>query len=139
MTGGRCGSAAKRSPHRPGISRALGLRARSDGVFILSRTDSRQETTMWFHSLLFAWRPRNCQPQRQPKFRPRLEALEDRYCPSCTFYQDGTTLVGRGDAGNDTVAFLDHQTGVIDVTCDGRTQTFRDITRIDFEDLGGNN
>src|SRR5262245_54870453 len=35
---GRCGSAAKRSPHRPGISRAPGLRARSDVVFILSQT-----------------------------------------------------------------------------------------------------
>jgi len=94
---------------------------------------------MWFHSLLSARRSRNRQPRRQPTFRPRLEALEDRCCPSCTFYQDGATLVGRGDAGDDTVAFLDHQTGVIDVTCDGRTQTFRDIRRIDFQDLGGNN
>jgi hypothetical protein len=136
---GRCGSAAKQSPHRPGISRALGLRARSDGVVILSRTDSRKETTMWFHSLLSARRSRIRRPRRQSTSRPRLETLEDRDCPSCTFYQDGATLVGRGDASDDTVAFLDHQTGVIDVTCDGRTQTFRGIIRIDFQDLGGNN
>jgi len=29
---GRCVLAAKQSPHRPGISRTAGLRARSDGV-----------------------------------------------------------------------------------------------------------
>jgi len=35
---GWCGSADKRSPHGPGIYRTLGLRARSDDVFILSQT-----------------------------------------------------------------------------------------------------
>src|SRR5262249_15630192 len=44
-TSGRCGSAAKRSPHRPGISRTLGLRARSDGRFIVSQTASPHATS----------------------------------------------------------------------------------------------
>jgi len=44
---------------------------------------------MWFHSLLASWRSgssRRRRPQPRParprSFRPRLEALEDRYVPS---------------------------------------------------------
>src|SRR5262249_4953454 len=78
--------------------------------------------------------------RRKQTTRPYLEALENRSCPSCTFIQEGTTLVGRGDAGDDTVAIVDDGTGVIQVTCNrDAPQTFRGIDLTRFTDLGGNN
>jgi hypothetical protein len=94
---------------------------------------------MWFHSLLPARHSRNRQPRLHPALRPRLETFENRWCPSCTFYQDGAALIGRGDAADDSVAILDHETGVIDLTCNGQTQTYRGVRNIIYVDLGGNN
>src|SRR5262245_46398789 len=91
---GRCGSAAKRSPHRPGISRALGLRARRDGLFIVSQTELSLETqtmflTSWLRGFRAGFGRMGAGRRRQQKralrwhsFLPRLEFLEDRTLPS---------------------------------------------------------
>src|SRR5262245_38316079 len=44
--GGRWGVAAKQRPHRPGIDRAPGLRARSDVPFSVPQTGARKEMAM---------------------------------------------------------------------------------------------
>jgi hypothetical protein len=43
ITSGRCVSAAKQHPHRPGIAPALGLRAGSNGLVIVSQTAFAEE------------------------------------------------------------------------------------------------
>src|SRR5262249_35278230 len=57
---GRCVLAAKQSPHRPGISRTAGPRARGDDLFIVSRTEGDFTMGLLKQKLL------------------RLEPLEDR-------------------------------------------------------------
>src|SRR5437867_842399 len=74
--------AAKRSPHRPGTARALGLRAWCDGLFIISQTVCRKEITMslasWLGFNRAALRPASAQGPRDRR-RPRLhvEPLEE--------------------------------------------------------------
>src|SRR5205823_11865514 len=78
---GRCGSAAKQSPHRPGISRAPGLRAGSDGLFILSQTERpslRKEPIM---NTVPSSRRRG-RPARPVRARLQVELLESRDVPS---------------------------------------------------------
>ena len=36
-------------------------------------------------------------------FRPRLQALEDRRCPSCVVRQDGDTLTITGDRNDNSI------------------------------------
>src|SRR5262245_51203926 len=80
---GRCVLAAKQSPHRPGISRTAGLRARSDGLFIVPRTKhlSWRKEIFMFDAMLgrgsFTKRP-----SRAPRKRLEVEWLEDRTLPS---------------------------------------------------------
>src|SRR5262245_22043395 len=47
-----------------------------------------------------------------------LEALETRWCSSCTVTVDGDTLRIIGDAANNTVAIVDNGAAGIVVTCD---------------------
>src|SRR5262249_46717550 len=72
-------SAAKRSPHRPGTARTPGLRARSDGVFIVSQTarPSMRKVPVMIGTLFGRSRRRG---QRLPPLRTRLhlEVLESR-------------------------------------------------------------
>src|SRR5262249_13814948 len=85
---GRGGFAAKQIPPRPGLAPALGLRAGGAGIPMVPQTCSRKESIM----SLFTWlrnRPSTRAPgsRAQPRpaaarFRPRLEALEDRWLPS---------------------------------------------------------
>src|SRR5438132_7672279 len=87
------------NPHRPGISRALGLRAGGDDPFIVSQTafaeDSRIEalrrlgekimslTNVWNRMMRISGSSRRRKSNRQRAlarqlFLPRLEILEDR-------------------------------------------------------------
>src|SRR5262245_17442986 len=99
-TNGRCGSAAERSPHRPGPARALGLRARGAAPPLDRRPSSRkrfptreQETIMigYFRPAWWARRsgegpgarpPSRTAPRR--RFRPAVEHLDARIVPSFT-------------------------------------------------------
>src|SRR5437879_6276079 len=95
---------ASPSPARP-PPRAQGLRAGIDGVFIVSQTSSRKEThTMffarWLRTLRSARLSRRTEPSRPaPRFRPRLEALEDRAVPA----QLSLTVSSLADSGAGTL------------------------------------
>src|SRR5262249_49787279 len=102
-SGGRCVLAAKQRPHRPGIPRAPGLRARSDDPFMVSRTAIELEAfPMWLRSLFRHFgagrnaagpnriRPRS--PRRRPAWLPFLERLEDRTVPSCFTFEQITQI-----------------------------------------------
>ncbi len=61
---------------------------------------------------------------RKSSFRPRLEALEDRWCPSCDIQLLGGTLTILGDAVNNAVAIVDNGPAGLNVQCDGTTSNF---------------
>src|SRR5687767_2196607 len=64
-------------------------------------------------------------------FRPRLERLESRDCPSCTVFQRDQTLIILGDEGANQVEIADTREGDIAVTCDGgETERFSGVQRI---------
>lgn len=71
-------------------------------------------------------------PERNYRYRPRLEALEARHCPSCLVYQDGATLyvVGDGDANVIALAEDDRAPDVVHATCDGRTLDFAGVRKV---------
>lgn len=71
-------------------------------------------------------------PERRYRYRPRMEALEGRNCPSCLIYQDPDTIyiIGDGAADNVTLAQEAGRHDVIRVTCDGRTLEFTGIRNI---------
>ena len=73
---------------------------------------------------------------RSVTFRPRLEALENRWCPSCIFTQDGDMLFITGDRTDDRLEIVDHGGRGLQVICDGSSQTFTGITQV-VGDLGG--
>src|SRR6266849_5415357 len=85
---------AKQAPHRPGTAPALGLRAGSRCLFIISRTNLEKETLiMWFQSGLnslefgsarnWARRARRGAPRkRAAACKLLLELLENRTVPS---------------------------------------------------------
>src|SRR5215510_2100148 len=84
----RCVPTATKDTHRPGLAPALGLRAGNDGFFIVPQTTLQRRPTMFFSSWL---RNRNSNPRvtrataprpKQARFRPLLEALEDRAVPA---------------------------------------------------------
>ena len=57
---------------------------------------------------------------RQRGFRPQLEAVEERCCPTCSVaVLDGHVLQVRGDAGDDSVRVAEARDGTVSVTCDG--------------------
>src|SRR5262245_26400412 len=79
---GRCGSAAKQAPHRPGLAPALGLRAGMMASHCIAdrsphptlspkgrgQSEGLQETfTMWFPSLFLAETKRRAPPDTIPK------------------------------------------------------------------------
>ena len=53
------------------------------------------------------------------RFVPRLEALEDRSCPSCTTNLVGSTLTILGDQAANIIEITDDGAGTIKVVCDG--------------------
>jgi len=78
---------------------------------------------------------RRCRPGH---FRPRLENLEDRSCPSCTVVQDGSTLFITGDRAGNRIAIQQDVQGC-HVTCDGgATANFSDVTLIVVQSRTGN-
>jgi hypothetical protein len=106
----------------------LGLRAGSAGLFILPQTNAEKETlTMslfhWLRNLRSARRARGTSRQRlAPRFRPRLEFLEDRQVPSTL------TVLNTADSGprslRDTIAAADSRdTIVFDPSLAGQTIT----------------
>lgn len=77
-------------------------------------------------------------------FRPRLEGLEDRWCPSCTVVQDGGTLLITGDH-NDNYISVSQNGEHVAVSCDGaEAVSYTGINRVevragaggDFVDYG---
>jgi hypothetical protein len=74
---------------------------------------------------------------RQWTYRPRLEALESRWCPTCTVRVIGDSLLILGDGRPNTVEIHDHGTRGIDLVCDGRAQTVPDTSRILVLTFGG--
>ncbi|HMC66303.1 MAG TPA: hypothetical protein VKI65_15305, partial [Gemmataceae bacterium] len=65
------------------------------------------------------------------RFVPRLEALEDRSCPSCTTNLVGNTLTVLGDQAANTIQLTDDGTGTIKITCDGGAEeSFAGVTNI---------
>jgi predicted outer membrane repeat protein len=70
-----------------------------------SRTRNRKEQAMWFSSWIrkriSTWTPRSRTPHRlaAPRFRPRLEALDDRIVPA----QVSLTVTSLADAGPGTL------------------------------------
>src|SRR5262245_61148074 len=80
---------------------ALGLRAATAGVFLETQTASQTEThamllTRWLRNLRSACHGyRTDRPRPALRFRPRLEALEDRAVPA----QINLTVNSPADAG----------------------------------------
>jgi hypothetical protein len=66
---------------------------------------------------------------RVARFVPRLEALEDRNCPS-SIAVEGHTLLIRGDANANTISITDSGNGTITGTIDGQTATGTAINHV---------
>src|SRR4051794_1367217 len=76
-------------------------------------------------------------------FRPGMEALETRWCPSTTVspVNNGHTLQIRGDNNANTISIVQNDNHHrLTVTADGVTSTFdsSDVTLIDIKTAGGN-
>lgn len=64
-------------------------------------------------------------------FVPRLETLDNRWCPSCTITVDDGTLTITGDDEANTLTVTHDGAGTVTVVCDGgETVTEEDIERI---------
>jgi uncharacterized protein (TIGR03118 family) len=87
---GRGGSASKQVSPQPGTIPALGLRAETMAFSLYRRPALERRKIMVFSSWLRNWkrfapaprRRRQTSPRPRVSFRPRLEALEDRWVPS---------------------------------------------------------
>src|SRR5262245_5322221 len=75
------------------------------------------------------------------RFRPGVENLETRWCPSTTVgISNGNTLVVRGDdAANELGILQNDEANTLTVSADGQTRVFdsQQVTRIDVELRGG--
>src|SRR5262249_48961581 len=100
----RCGSAAKQSPHRPGISRTYGLRARSDDLFVVSQTTSGWRANMKLHQFVRNWLRRRkleiVKRRRSPGQCLRVQQLEDRTVPSNYTASNVSELIAEMNAAN---------------------------------------
>lgn len=83
-------------------------------------------------------RNQNGRTAEQRKFRPQLEALEDRCCPSVTVQQHGDTLEIQGDNANNVVAVV-ATFGIVTVNANGgQLNSFFGIENIEIN-LGSGN
>ncbi|MBI3762402.1 MAG: hypothetical protein HY260_11150 [Chloroflexi bacterium] len=81
---------------------------------------------------------RQSHPWARTAFRPRLECLETRDCPSCTVFQKGDTLLILGDREANQIAIADTREGGIKVICEGGTPLeFTGVQRIDLKMFAG--
>jgi hypothetical protein len=123
---------AKQAPHRPGTAPALGLRAGSAALILPQADLERENRMMKFTNWLRGQRPvlasaavapnRSRKPRLAvaPRFRPQLEALEDRNLLSTL------TVLNNGDSGPGSLraAIAGAQSGdtiVFDPRLDGQT------------------
>jgi hypothetical protein len=71
--------------------------------------------------------------------RPRLEVLDNRWCPTCDVQFVAGTLYITGDAGNNEVMISDNGPGDLQVVCDGTPAHFEQpIERVVLRAGGGN-
>jgi len=75
---------------------------------------------------------------RPASFVPRLEVLEDRWCPSVTLQTNGPELRIQGNAAADVIGITDNGAGRVSVTANGQTAAFSGITQIRVESGDGN-
>src|SRR5687768_17094435 len=101
---------------------------------------------MWFAFLFrrqspgyapVALRSRGCGPKRRAAHRLGVEALEPRWCPSCTVYHKGDLLVIQGDQAENNIALADHRDKVR-VTRDGQNMLFSGVRRFNIATGDGN-
>src|SRR5262249_24118839 len=128
----------KRSPHRPSRTPAHGLRAGVVGSPILAdrtamgdRIMSTQFVRTWLKYLVGPGGEEHTRRRSRPWiYRPRLEVLEDRCCPSCaTSVVDGHILQIVGETAT-RIDIVDTSTAVV-VTCDDEPEmTFTGIDQI---------
>src|SRR5262245_20389277 len=73
-------------------------------------------------------------------FRPRLEHLERRECPSCTVFQKEQTLTIMGDRLDNRIDISAERAGdgSVRVACDGSVRTFTGLKLIDLKSQTGN-
>jgi hypothetical protein len=106
---------------------ALGLRAGSDGLFILSQARVEKETrAMSFNRWLWTGRThrpaQKTGPSLASRYRPRLETLEDRCLPS-TLTVSSTADSGPGSLRDTLAAAQSGDTIVFDRSLDGKPST----------------
>src|SRR5262245_1740982 len=79
-------------------------------------------------------------PHPRQTFRPRLEALEERWCPAAVDYLfRGDTLFVLGTQGPDRIDIADLGDGhVRAASADGRGGTFEGVGRVVVQARGGN-
>lgn len=72
-------------------------------------------------------------------WRPRLEALESRWCPACDVSLIGSTLLVTGDSADNEVAIVNDGSGVVHVEADTVTRDFTEtIDRVIVRTGAGN-
>jgi hypothetical protein len=71
------------------------------------------------------------------RFAPRVDGLENRWCPASSIHAFGSFMVVLGDAGNNAVDITHDGTGNVTVVADGETETASGIRRILVATFGG--
>jgi hypothetical protein len=74
---------------------------------------------------------------RVARFVPRLEVMENRWCPSVSIQANGPELRIEGNDAANVVSITDNGQGQVTVTADGRTATFAGISQVRVETRGG--